>query len=1048
MEQWRDSKRELFEQLEKVCNNIEQNLRNELVDGENTIIRKDELEKLRLKANVSETDDEKNAAQIRSNEDPLQEKGLRIKILEQDISRLKEELRSNRNAVSRAERLEEENSRLTEELKKHQNVASRVGDLEQRNKKLSMELSNATTRARYLEVSSTDDERSGSFDNDEVPTMARRSNYKELLYEHIRVKEQWSTQKERADKLAAALREKNAALRRWKAWSDEQQVTSTDKVNKSTPQAQGIPKLRFRSQESEGSKVPIPEPILKNDPPDSVLPRPSKVPRISPAIGLQEDESNEQAGLDGSKHGNEPADHESPQLPKHRRTGQPLRSVEEAQSLTIEHHHSSSTQDPESPQSGGVKHELSEEPNLKTPKVPSSDNLPEFISARPVQKRKRNQRESEQTPLPKVKVEDLGSSSPIITRTIHASESLDLDEIGDKVMTPRKRRRVFQPFKEGFENEAENSVVDKVLLEDSMDRRNQASTPVPIEQPRRAMITPMSKRGKSSAVTPLQPLSTNNRILPNTLDCNLPAKRQRKSSALNRGIEEILEDGESTSLAKTPTSVSKTLVNSTNDLNVLLSSPPAKIAAYPTPQSAAPQVRPAITSKLSAEITKNRLDRRKILDNDSPFSNHQEDIDGEESPVQVKKAPVGNEENEVTKRAITAIDLVFSNDILSLERNASAINDGDETVKKSSSCSRSGDMEEIPRPRPKKVAAKDHDTDDVAQKPYRLRSVDSLKLDHFKINPNFNQGYDYAYTEVVRGKDRQCLSGCVRGECCGRQFGALAQAIFPIRDNPTVSEKAVEDTLLKEYLGDNKYKIWSMGKQERKETLAQARKWKASNTLGKHRSVIPRRNTPPGFWDADFPNTQEDEALRKKQKEVEREKVAERYVEAMRPGGSPFSREKGKTKSRRPANTAFRQQRLKAWQPILTPKMYFHYSSPSELYSLQLVWRPYAFERRKDVLQKTYTYTGTAPEWCRKDINQTYYNGSVAHASVPAVQCRLTFPVHTDMEPPVLFYYKLTNFYQNHRRYAKSFDADQLSGKAVSAGTIRSSDCTPLYDSK
>ncbi|PQE27373.1 hypothetical protein CJF32_00000341 [Rutstroemia sp. NJR-2017a WRK4] len=48
------------------------------------------------------------------------------------------------------------------------------------------------------------------------------------------------------------------------------------------------------------------------------------------------------------------------------------------------------------------------------------------------------------------------------------------------------------------------------------------------------------------------------------------------------------------------------------------------------------------------------------------------------------------------------------------------------------------------------------------------------------------------------------------------------------------------------------------------------------------------------------------------------------------------------------------------------------------------------------------------------------------------------------MEPPILFYYKLTNFYQNHRRYAKSFDSDQLSGKAVSASTIHSGDCTPL----
>jgi hypothetical protein len=34
----------------------------------------------------------------------------------------------------------------------------------------------------------------------------------------------------------------------------------------------------------------------------------------------------------------------------------------------------------------------------------------------------------------------------------------------------------------------------------------------------------------------------------------------------------------------------------------------------------------------------------------------------------------------------------------------------------------------------------------------------------------------------------------------------------------------------------------------------------------------------------------------------------------------PRAEDKKKAKSRRPANTAFRQQRLKAWQPILTPK--------------------------------------------------------------------------------------------------------------------------------
>ncbi|KAJ2494478.1 alkylphosphocholine resistance protein lem3, partial [Coemansia sp. RSA 2049] len=28
----------------------------------------------------------------------------------------------------------------------------------------------------------------------------------------------------------------------------------------------------------------------------------------------------------------------------------------------------------------------------------------------------------------------------------------------------------------------------------------------------------------------------------------------------------------------------------------------------------------------------------------------------------------------------------------------------------------------------------------------------------------------------------------------------------------------------------------------------------------------------------------------------------------------------GETKSKRPSNTAFKQQRLRAWQPLLTPK--------------------------------------------------------------------------------------------------------------------------------
>lgn len=59
-------------------------------------------------------------------------------------------------------------------------------------------------------------------------------------------------------------------------------------------------------------------------------------------------------------------------------------------------------------------------------------------------------------------------------------------------------------------------------------------------------------------------------------------------------------------------------------------------------------------------------------------------------------------------------------------------------------------------------------------------------------------------------------------------------------------------------------------------------------------------------------------------------------------------------------------------------------------------------------------------------------------------QCIIQFEVPAELKHTVLLYYKLTNFYQNHRRYVKSMDTDQLKGKAVDFGTIKGGDCKPL----
>jgi hypothetical protein len=54
--------------------------------------------------------------------------------------------------------------------------------------------------------------------------------------------------------------------------------------------------------------------------------------------------------------------------------------------------------------------------------------------------------------------------------------------------------------------------------------------------------------------------------------------------------------------------------------------------------------------------------------------------------------------------------------------------------------------------------------------------------------------------------------------------------------------------------------------------------------------------------------------------------------------------------------------------------------------------------------------------------------------------CSIQFQIPKDMPGPVYMYYRLTNFYQNNRRYVKSFDLKQLGG---SASTVLEN-CDPI----
>lgn len=85
--------------------------------------------------------------------------------------------------------------------------------------------------------------------------------------------------------------------------------------------------------------------------------------------------------------------------------------------------------------------------------------------------------------------------------------------------------------------------------------------------------------------------------------------------------------------------------------------------------------------------------------------------------------------------------------------------------------------------------------------------------------------------------------------------------------------------------------------------------------------------------------------------------------------------------------------------------------------------------------------TVARPQW-RRTLNTTHPPHSVEIPNTPV--CTLQFSIPNDIGPPVYLYYRLTNFYQNHRRYVKSLDTDQLKGKALSNDTIGTSSCNPL----
>lgn len=167
----------------------------------------------------------------------------------------------------------------------------------------------------------------------------------------------------------------------------------------------------------------------------------------------------------------------------------------------------------------------------------------------------------------------------------------------------------------------------------------------------------------------------------------------------------------------------------------------------------------------------------------------------------------------------------------------------------------------------------------------------------------------------------------------------------------------------------------------------------------------------------------------------------------------------------RPANTALRQQRLKAWHPLLT-----HATVLPLLVGVSILFAiigAVTYWTVEQVNEFTIDYTD-----CRKlqpgqppvdmPANKAWYHfhklntaayarpqwsveqNSVPAGNPPSFRCTISFSVPNELSGGVFLYYRLTNFYQNHRRYLKSMDFEQLMNKPRTAKELEDGQCKPL----
>jgi hypothetical protein len=509
----------------------------------------------------------------------------------------------------------------------------------------------------------------------------------------------------------------------------------------------------------------------------------------------------------------------SPTLPKHPETPLSNRgkfATTNSHSFPNQLHYSSSTQGDVENNDTADEHLVVGDTAVNCELSPDS---PVVLYSRSVKRRKNGKNgEGPASVEPKVKVEVI-SSSPVgraILSDLECHESQDLDDIGEKYDTPKKKRQ--RPL------QADNTwLANKyaVNIKDCYTQQMEHSKQGEVEK---AKLIPGS--------SVLRPSSPNVRILPQISEKEGRRKRRRLDDCVQKS-EHLIEDSEN-----------YLAVDRTSEIDTQIGRVKQALFAAASKKDSCP------TDSLErSQPSKLNLARAR-----GPRSPLEESLDAQYGITDRMDKAIPSSGQRVVNAGI----------------GPDALQDIVETPGTPSNTG--------------KVLSRSAEAKD--SRPLRERPLQELSIEHFKVNPKYNQGYDYAFADVVRGRQqRRCLPGCTKPECCGVKFQKFVELTRIPDGERRESQEERDRHLLEEYMGDNRDKLRTMCQSEKEQIMIRAKARELANKTGKHRQAYERRLSPPGFWRVDFPDTQETKLDRLEAAKLERELVCQRYEEALRPGG-------------------------------------------------------------------------------------------------------------------------------------------------------------------